>query len=367
MIQDERLMGSALALGVLTATEANMDRPKRLEAVFQRCELLELGQALVVNREFAAAFQVFQSAADCFCDPDGRCAEVVAALEASMPATAGMFLREVYTHWGKALETQLGGQEGVAAARNVYAQAVGRGVWMLPLQRPCDHYLRRLSAKPFWDASKLPAARALQAAAGTILAECKSLLASTERQFRAYHERGIDHGGADTHVMSAGGVWSDVQLYAGCRRDEAYCALCPRTAELIASFPEMNTVVYGAHWFSRLGAGTRLATHCGPSNYRLRLHLGLFVPPGARIRVGSEVRAWREGEVLCFDDSFEHEVLHDGDEDRIVLICDIWHPELDVDATILPQCSPAHLEAIEAARAGRHLPRRRGPSEAGGE
>ena len=68
LLQDERMLGTALALGVLTSEEAGMDRPKRLEAVFQRCQTLELGQALVVNRQYEAACQVFQAGADCFSD-----------------------------------------------------------------------------------------------------------------------------------------------------------------------------------------------------------------------------------------------------------------------------------------------------------
>lgn len=29
-----------------------------------------------------------------------------------------------------------------------------------------------------------------------------------------------------------------------------------------------------------------------------------------------------------FDDSFEHEAWHDGDETRLILIVDFWHPDL---------------------------------------
>lgn len=39
-------------------------------------------------------------------------------------------------------------------------------------------------------------------------------------------------------------------------------------------------------------------------------------------------RTWEEGKVIVFDDSFEHEVWHDGSKLRLVLIVDIWHPEL---------------------------------------
>ena len=37
---------------------------------------------------------------------------------------------------------------------------------------------------------------------------------------------------------------------------------------------------------------------------------------------------WTEGQMLVFDDSFEHEVIHESQGQRIVLIIDIPHPEL---------------------------------------
>ena len=80
-----------------------------------------------------------------------------------------------------------------------------------------------------------------------------------------------------------------MQFYAGCRQDQEHCAMCPRTAQVIASQPRLNSVIYGSHFFSRLVGGTHLSAHCGPSNFRLRCHLGLVVPEGLRIRVGEEV------------------------------------------------------------------------------
>jgi len=35
-----------------------------------------------------------------------------------------------------------------------------------------------------------------------------------------------------------------------------------------------------------------------------------------------------EGKAIIFDDSWEHEVIHTGTDIRVVLIMDIWHPEL---------------------------------------
>ncbi|EPY80301.1 hypothetical protein CB1_000844034 [Camelus ferus] len=42
----------------------------------------------------------------------------------------------------------------------------------------------------------------------------------------------------------------------------------------------------------------------------------------------SATRAWEEGKVLIFDDSFEHEVWQDAASFRLIFIVDVWHPEL---------------------------------------
>ena len=42
---------------------------------------------------------------------------------------------------------------------------------------------------------------------------------------------------------------------------------------------------------------------------------------------------WKEGEVLLFDDSYEHEVWNDATSTRAVLIIDLWHPEITEELT----------------------------------
>jgi len=57
-------------------------------------------------------------------------------------------------------------------------------------------------------------------------------------------------------------------------------------------------------------------------------HLPLSVPPDCALRVGNETREWREGELVVFDDTIEHEAWNDSDVPRAVLIFDVWNPEL---------------------------------------
>jgi hypothetical protein len=74
---------------------------------------------------------------------------------------------------------------------------------------------------------------------------------------------------------------------------------------------------------------THIAAHKAGSNLRLRCHLALSIPDGdCAIRVGDEVRHWQESKCIVFDDTFEHEVWNRTDEDRLVLLVDLWHPDL---------------------------------------
>ena len=80
----------------------------------------------------------------------------------------------------------------------------------------------------------------------------------------------------------------------------------------------------------KAGKDAQREAHSGSSNLRMRCHLGLDVPEPdkARLRVGTEWRTWSEGKAFAFDDAFQHEVVHEGDRDRVVLVVDVWHPGL---------------------------------------
>ena len=85
------------------------------------------------------------------------------------------------------------------------------------------------------------------------------------------------------------------------------------------------------------------------TQHKWRLHLGVLVPLNSSLRVGGlgdeyesvaaktctapARKEWREGKVLVFDDSYEHEVFHGGLGPRVVLIVDVWHPQLTDEAT----------------------------------
>jgi aspartyl/asparaginyl beta-hydroxylase (cupin superfamily) len=65
--------------------------------------------------------------------------------------------------------------------------------------------------------------------------------------------------------------------------------------------------------FSILAPGAHVTPHCGPTNERLAISVGLAGLGDAEIRVGSTWRRWRTGRATVFDDSFEHEVRNPGE------------------------------------------------------
>jgi aspartyl/asparaginyl beta-hydroxylase (cupin superfamily) len=110
------------------------------------------------------------------------------------------------------------------------------------------------------------------------------------------------------------------------------CELCPETWRIVQRIPGMRTAM-----FSILEPGKRIPPHRGPYNGVLRLHLGLVVQEPrelAAIRIGSEVRHWREGQALIFDDAYEHEAWNETGHERVVLFIDFAKP-LSFPANVL--------------------------------
>uniref|UniRef100_A0A1A7Y4I2 Aspartate beta-hydroxylase n=1 Tax=Iconisemion striatum TaxID=60296 RepID=A0A1A7Y4I2_9TELE len=125
------------------------------------------------------------------------------------------------------------------------------------------------------------------------------------------------------------GDWGQYTLWQQGRKAESACQGVPKTCSLMERFSEATGCKRGQIKFSVMQPGTHVWPHTGPTNCRLRMHLGLVVPPhGCRIRCTNQTREWDEGKVLIFDDSFEHEVWQEADSYRLIFIVDVWHPEL---------------------------------------
>merc|ERR550519_2710237 len=98
------------------------------------------------------------------------------------------------------------------------------------------------------------------------------------------------------------------------------------TCRMIQQFPAAAGCPKCKASFSLVDPGTLIPAHAGPTNTRLRAHLGLVVPKKGdlRIRVGNETTTWKQGKWTIIDDSFEHEIINDTPSPRLILLVDFF-------------------------------------------
>lgn len=193
--------------------------------------------------------------------------------------------------------------------------AVEQGIWAHPAQRP-RHYVAGLPPVPVHDRRRFPVAAYLERNFAAIREEVDRVTDPSAQGFSPVEEPLVGRG-----------AWDQVMFYEAGHRAARSAALFPRTAAILDGLPDSARCA-GVAMLSWMHPGTHIVPHCGHTNARLRVHLGIRTPPEPRIRVHDTVLAWRAGECLVFDDSFEHEVWHDGAEPRVVLLVDVFHPAL---------------------------------------
>lgn len=136
--------------------------------------------------------------------------------------------------------------------------------------------------------------------------------------------------------------WSVYGLFAAGRRIGGACRNCPVTAEIIDSFQGVSLA-----GFSRLAPNTHIKPHVGWAASVYRLHLGLVVPGGCRLRVADETREWQEGKCLVFDDTVEHEAWNDSDQMRGTLLLDFLRPGItEFTADMIPEDVRRYAERL---------------------
>lgn len=208
----------------------------------------------------------------------------------------------------------------------------GRQHAELELQRPTTYYYPDLPQRRYYEREELPWAAALEAQTGTIQEELTAWLARGEDGFSPYMLSNPDRPRSEYHGLVDNPAWSTLYIWEKGRPVAGLADHFPRTLAAVQQAPLPHiTVRAPSVLFSRLQPGARIPPHHGMLNARLICHLPLVVPPGCGFRVGGETREWEEGKLLVFDDTVEHEAWNGGTSDRILLIFDVWRPELDQD------------------------------------
>lgn len=194
---------------------------------------------------------------------------------------------------------------------------------------PSHYHYPGLVEREFHDRETFPWLAKLEAATDAIRDEYLALVQRGSARAEPYVQYSKDLPTRQWTQLNHSLDWTAFHLMRNGERIAENAEACPAT--LAALTPIDQPVVGGRSpnaMFSLLKPTTRIPPHTGVANTRLVCHLPLIVPPGCWFRVGAERREWREGEAFVFDDTIEHEAANDSDAPRVVLIFDIWHPQL---------------------------------------
>ena len=224
--------------------------------------------------------------------------------------------------------TALGHPPETRSARFQKSVEILSGERQIFLQQPTGYYFPELPQIQFFDTTRFDWVPAIEVATDAIRAELRELLSDRAEGFRPYLQHHANQPRADDNRLLDNVDWSALFLAENGETADEHVARCPATWEAVQAAPLPRINNSPTIMFSLLRAGARIAPHTGTHNARLICHLPLIVPDGCGFRVGNEIRQWEEGKLLIFDDTIEHEAWNESAEDRVVLIFDIWRPEL---------------------------------------
>jgi aspartyl/asparaginyl beta-hydroxylase (cupin superfamily) len=197
------------------------------------------------------------------------------------------------------------------------------------VQQPKYYYFPGLPQIQFYDRKHFPWFAELEAATDAIREELLGVMKDPDA-FKPYVEGNPNRPRKEEAGMIDNPDWSAFYLWKNGEPVPANAARCPKTLEALRAAPLALTPNRSPSiLFSLLRPGTRIPPHHGLVNTRLICHLPLIVPGRCAFRVGNEVREWKVGEAWAFDDTIEHEAVNDSTETRVILLFDIWRPELD--------------------------------------
>ncbi|MDH2134079.1 aspartyl/asparaginyl beta-hydroxylase domain-containing protein [Sphingobium yanoikuyae] len=203
----------------------------------------------------------------------------------------------------------------------------------LYLQQPSMFYFPGLPQRAFYERDEFAWVPAVEAATDAIIAELNDVRAGAP-DFAPYVQTPTDRPAPnnplrDDPSWGAYYFWQDGEIVAD------HAARCPAVMAALEQVP--RPVIAGrspmALW-SLLKPGTHIQPHHGVLNTRLICHLPLIVADNCALRVGAETRAWAPGEMLIFDDSIEHEAWNRGNDTRVILLFEVWRPEIHAEERI---------------------------------
>ena len=198
-------------------------------------------------------------------------------------------------------------------------------------QQPRYYYFPGLPQCQFYDRSLFPWLATVEQATEAIRNELVNLLVEP-KLFAPYVQGDDSRPVTRQSELLNNPNWSACYLWKNGQAVLPVAARCPQTLKALAGVPLAYVPDRSPSiLFSVLQPGAHIPPHNGLVNTRLICHLPLIVPERCGFRVGNEIRAWEAGRAWIFDDTIEHEAWNESDRTRVVLLFDVWRPELSAE------------------------------------
>lgn len=195
-------------------------------------------------------------------------------------------------------------------------------------QQPRYYFFPELPQIQFYDRSSFPWLDEIEAATAEIRAELVAVM-QQDSAFEPYVQGNSNRPHNEQAGMLDNPDWSAYYLWKNGDIVAEHAARCPKTMAALAYAPITQIANRSPSvLFSLLRPGAHIPPHNGLINTRLICHLPLIVPDSCEFRVGNDARAWVEGKAWVFDDTIEHEAWNRSDQTRVILLFEIWRPEL---------------------------------------
>lgn len=215
-------------------------------------------------------------------------------------------------------------------------------------QEPTHYRYPGLPDVEFFDTAYRELRDRLRDALPAIRGEFEALARSHPRDQRPYVDFAAGQPVGQWSALNRSTDWNVYHLIRYGELDPDLTRVCPATVAAFSGAEQASIPGLGPNlMFSLLAPHTHIPPHHGVANFRVVCHLPLIVPPNCRFRVGADTREWTPGEAWIFDDTIEHEAWNDSDALRVVLIGDLWRPELDAqDRSIVADFMQAQAQAL---------------------
>lgn len=200
-------------------------------------------------------------------------------------------------------------------------------------QQPTRFYYPELPNIQFFPRQQFPWLDAVEAATDAMVGELQGVLADT-KTFTPYMQQ-IPNAPRSHDPLVDSLDWSTCPILKG-GVETPVAAQCPLTLAALSDAPlPLISASSPDVLFSQLRPGAHILPHTGATNTRLICHLPLIAPADCQFRVGNETRSWEKGKAWIFDDTIDHEAWNNSLQNRVILMFDIWRPELDEEERML--------------------------------